>query len=99
LWLIAVLPDVTRQTPEQGAIKASPALHKLLDAEGNHFRWVDPQTAPTELAPWVGQAVGEGLPRVLIIDGDSQGSVVKESAPLPSSREAMLDLLRKWSSH
>lgn len=97
LWLIAVIKDVTRQTPEQAAIKASPDLHKLLDAQGNHFRWVNPQTAPSELAPWVGQAVGEGLPRVIVIDGEAQGSVVKEWAPLPASPAAMLDLLRKWS--
>jgi hypothetical protein len=96
LWLIAVIPDVTKQTPEQGAIRASPELHKLLDSKGNHLRWVDPQTAPAELAPWVQRAVADGLPRAIVLDGEESGSVVKESVSLPATSADAVSLLEKW---
>ena len=95
LWLLCIFPDVNRQTPAQGAIPANAALRKLLDAHANHFRWVDPQTAPPELAAWIAQAEKDGLPRALIVDAAPGGSLVKDSVPLTSARD-MLSLLQKW---
>jgi hypothetical protein len=95
LWLLCVLPDVNRQTPAQGAIPANAALRKLLDAHANHFRWVDPQTAPPELAAWIERAKKDGLPRALIVDAAPGGGSVKESVPLTSAADMLL-LLQKW---
>jgi hypothetical protein len=101
LWLIVILPDLTRQTPSQAKILASPQLHKLLDAKGNHFRWVDAKTAPPDIAPYL--AVADGLPRALVASAEAAAvakaktvkDLVRESAPL-TDEAAVVALLKKW---
>ena len=68
LWAIVVLPDLKQQTPEQGAIRVTLAM--LLDRRGDNLRWVDPQTAPPALAPYLKVAQERGLPACLVADND-----------------------------
>jgi hypothetical protein len=96
LWLIAVIPDVNQQTPAQGAILTSKDLHALLDSKGNHLRWVDPATAPADLAGWVTRAQSDGLPRLYLVDADPAGTAVKVSVPLPATAAAVVNLIQKW---
>jgi len=96
LWLIGVLPSLMQQTDSQGAIERSNRLLKLLDAKGNHFRWVDPQCAPAALAPFVSKAQADGLPRVLIVDDSPPaGSAIQASIPLTTETD-VIKLVQQW---
>lgn len=68
LWAICVLPDLAKQTPEQGLTRVKLAM--LLDSRGDNLRWVDPQTAPPALAQYLKVAQERGLPACLVADND-----------------------------
>lgn len=95
LWLIVVLPDLTRQTPAQAAVQASAELHRLLNSRGDHLRWVDPRTAPTDVAPWVSRAEKAGLPRVLVVEAGESAGQVRDSQPLGDA-VATIAMLKTW---
>jgi hypothetical protein len=97
LWLICVLPDLTKQTPAQAKILASAELHKLLDSKGNHFRWTDAAHAPPDLVPYVRRVAPDQGPRAFVSDADEKDwtKALRESVPL-TDEAALIALLQKW---
>lgn len=104
LWLICVLPDLTRPTPGAAAVQSNQELRHLIDDNGNHFRWVDPNAPPADLEPYVRLAVAEGLPRALVASAEASDvakakatkDLVRESVPLTDAK-AVKALVEKWS--
>ncbi len=105
LWLIGVLPSLTAQTPTQAAIESSAAVQAAIAKHGNHFRWIDPQTAPPDLEPYVQEAdVQTGSAGVLLVaDGSNPASIavskrLKATIPITATvtPATVVSLIQKW---
>jgi hypothetical protein len=99
LWLMTIVPDLTAETPAQGAIRADATIQSLLDAHKNQFRAID-QNAPAAYAPWITALKARGLPAAAcIVDDREPAGTLRDSLSLASATPAdVAALVKKWEA-